>query len=139
MRYFLFLTLPLFLLGSYCKADLLPPINLRDIEEIRRAKAESLTPNEMRAEIVEYKLRLGRLLSYSLALMGGVESCADAHFWRLYILTNTARNVVTSKSRESLIEEYVSFFMVLKLIYEEFDYIHTCRTDEGYRYSTYGL
>jgi len=40
---------------------------------------------------------------------------------------------------ERSIEKYIEFFILLKLIYDEFDRVHGCRSDEGYEYREYGL
>jgi len=146
---------------SYSRAELSPSVGVLDIIEIRRARGRVLTRAERVEGVREYRIRLRQIERYAVGL---VSFCAVSYLDRMGDLIEAAEMVSYElegemgelegemgelegemgelegeMGEERSIEKYIEFFILLKLIYDEFDRVHGCRSDEGYEYREYGL
>jgi len=145
--YFLFLLGITLYLISYSRAELSPSVGVLDIIEIRRARGRVLTRAERVEGVREYRVRLRQIERYAVGL---VSFCAVSYLDRMgdlieaaemvsYELEGEMGELEGEMGEERSIEKYIEFFILLKLIYDEFDRVHGCRSDEGYEYREYGL
>jgi len=132
---------------SYSRAELSPSVGVLDIIEIRRARGRVLTRAERVEGVREYRIRLRQIERYAVGL---VSFCAVSYLDRMgdlieaaemvsYELEGEMGELEGEMGEERSIEKYIEFFILLKLIYDEFDRVHGCRSDEGYEYREYGL
>ena len=132
---------------SYSRAELSPSVGILDIIEIRRARGRVLTRAERVEGVREYRVRLRQIERYAVGL---VSFCAVSYLDRMgdlieaaemvsYELEGEMGELEGEMGEERSIEKYIEFFILLKLIYDEFDRVHGCRSDEGYEYREYGL